>query len=36
VCRERANTLLVVSHDPAARSAADRVLDIADVNRVAA
>jgi len=36
VCREGGKTLLVVSHDAAARSAADRVLDIADVNRVAA
>ena len=36
VCREGRKTLLVVSHDAAARSAADRVLDIADVNRVAA
>ena len=35
VCREGSKTLLVVSHDPAALSAADRVLDIADVNRVA-
>ena len=36
VCREGGKTLVVVSHDMAARGAADRVLDIADVNRAAA
>ena len=36
VCREGRKTLVVVSHDGAALSAADRVVDIADVNRVAA
>jgi ABC-type lipoprotein export system ATPase subunit len=36
VCREGRKTLVVVSHDGAALGVADRVIDIADVNRVAA
>jgi len=36
VCRDGRKTLVVVSHEAAALSAADRVVDIADLNRVAA
>jgi putative ABC transport system ATP-binding protein len=36
LCREGRKTLVLVSHDDAARRVADRVLDIADLNRVAA
>jgi len=34
-CREGRKTLIMVSHEALALSAADRVIDIADVNRVA-
>jgi putative ABC transport system ATP-binding protein len=36
VCREREKTLLLVSHDDAALAGADRVVDMAELNRAAA
>ena len=35
VCREEGKTLLIVSHDDAVLGRADRVLDMAELNRAA-
>ena len=36
VCRQDEKTLLLVSHDEAARGVADRVFDMAELNRTEA